>query len=85
MGEAVDLMASLKTFPGDCSEYCRHVDGWTTADAAAVEQAMVVSSALAEASSSPGSSSSTTVLTKPGVLDQVVSEAALGHKICSWK
>ena len=45
---------------GDCSEHSRHADGWTTADAAAVErhEAMVVSSALAEASN-------TTVLTKP--------------------
>ena len=48
-----------ENIPGDCSKYPRHVDGWTTADAAAVErhEAMVVSSALAEASSSSGSSS----------------------------
>ena len=51
-----------ETIPGDCSEYSRKVDGWTTADAAAVErhEAVVVSSALAEASSSSGSSRSTT-------------------------
>ena len=59
-GEAENIL-------GDCSEHSRHVDGWTTADAAAVErhEAMVVSSALAEASNK-------TVLTKPGVPDQVV-------------
>ena len=59
-GEAENIL-------GDCSEHSRHVDGWTTKDAAAVErhEAMVVSSALAEASN-------TTVLTKPLVLDQLV-------------
>ena len=76
MDEAVQFgpNGEAENIPGDCMEYPRHVDGWTTADAAAVErhEAMVVSSALAEARSSSGSSSKTTVLTKPGVLDQLV-------------
>ena len=76
MDEAVQFGpdGEAQHIPGDCSEYSRHVDGWTTAGAAAVErhEAMAVSSALADASSSSGSSSSTTALTKPGVLDQLV-------------
>ena len=76
MDEAVQFgpNGEAENIPSDCIEYPRHVDGWTTADAAAVEHhvAMVVSSALAEASSSSGSSSITRVLTKPGVLDQSV-------------
>ena len=63
MDEAVQFGpdGEAENIPGDCSEHSHHVDGWTTADAAAVErrEAMVVSSALAEASSSSGSSSST--------------------------
>ena len=53
--------AEAENIPGDYSEHSRHVGGWTTADAAAVErrEAILVSSALAEASSSSGSSSST--------------------------
>ena len=56
----MDPIGEAENILGDCSEHSRHVD-------AAVErhEAMVVSSALAEANN-------TTVLKKPGVLDQLV-------------